>query len=107
MTTVVNDRIDVRISKDQKELIKYASELRGFKSLSEFIMFCVRKEANEIILGHNQILKSMEDKKIFLQALLHPPAPNAALKKAQLNYSKFIETDDNNNKGPRKKGPKK
>ena len=56
MTKVINDRIDVRISKEQKEFVKYASEIRGFKNLSEFIIFCVNKEANEIILENNLIL---------------------------------------------------
>ena len=42
MATSINDRIDVRISREQKELIKYASELSGFKNLSEFIIFCVK-----------------------------------------------------------------
>ena len=93
MTTLVNDRIDVRISKEQKELIKLASELRGFKSLTEFIVFCANKEANNIIIENNQVLKSIEDKKVFLEAILNPPPPNDNLKKAQLNYNKFMETN--------------
>lgn len=93
MNTLINDRIDVRISREQKELIKYASDLCGFKSLSEFIIFCVNKEANTIINENNQILKSIEDKKVFLEAILNPPSPNDNLKKAQLNYKKFIEAN--------------
>jgi uncharacterized protein (DUF1778 family) len=93
MRTAINDRIDVRISRDQKELIKFACDLSGFKSLSEFIVFCVNKESNKIIVENNQILKSIEDKKIFLNAILNPPAPNSRLKKAQLNYNKFIEAN--------------
>ncbi|SEF47964.1 type II toxin-antitoxin system TacA family antitoxin [Sphingobacterium lactis] len=93
MATPINDRIDVRISKEQKELIKFASELKGFKSLTEFVVFCINNEANRIIIENNQILKSIEDKKVFLNALLNPPKPNNKLKKAQLNYLKFIESN--------------
>lgn len=93
MATLVNDRIDVRISREQKELVKYASELLGFKSLSEFVVFCINKEANQVVKDNNQVLKTLEDKKIFLEAILNPPAPNDKLKKAQLNYQKF--TGDN------------
>ena len=82
MTAIINDRIDVRISKEQKELIKFASELRGFKSLTEFIVFTTNKEANKIIAEKNQILKSLEDKKIFVDAILNPPSPNVNLKNA-------------------------
>lgn len=97
MATSVNDRIDVRISKEQKELVKYASELRGFKSLSEFVVFCINKESSAIIQDHNTILKTIEDKKLFLDAILNPPKPNAKLKKAQLNYQKFNLSDESNN----------
>ena len=93
MATLVNDRIDVRISKEQKALIKFASELKGFKSLSEFIVFCVSTEADKVIKENNAILKTMEDKKIFLEAILNPPHPNDNLRRAQQNHNKFIESN--------------
>jgi len=93
MSTLSNDRIDVRISKEQKEFVKYASELRGFKSLSEFVLFCINSEAHRIVKENDLIVKTMEDKKIFLNAILNPPAPGKQLKKAQLNYKKFKETN--------------
>jgi uncharacterized protein (DUF1778 family) len=99
MTTIVRDRIDIRISRRQKELIKYASDLSGFKSLSEFIIYCVNKESNKIIVENDQILKSIEDKRIFLDAILNPPTPNDDLKKAYSNYQKLIiENEYNNNR---------
>ncbi|GGM81981.1 hypothetical protein GCM10010967_12150 [Dyadobacter beijingensis] len=96
MATLINDRIDVRISKEQKELIKYASSLRGFKSLSEFIVYCANVEASKIIMDNEQILKTIEDKKIFLNALLNPPVPGEGLKKAHIAYLKhnFDETEN-------------
>ncbi len=92
MATVINDRIDVRISSEQKELIKYAAELSGFKSLSEFIVFHIQAQASKIIKDSHTLLNTMEDKKIFLEAILNPPAPNDALKNAHLNYLKFKES---------------
>lgn len=91
MAITINDRIDVRISKEQKELFKYASELRGFKSLSEFVVFCIKSEANKIISDNNTLLKSLEDKKVFVDAILNLPAPNDKLKKAQLTFNQFTE----------------
>lgn len=107
MATIISDRIDVRISKEQKELIKYASNLCGFKSLTEFIVYSINKEANEVIIEHNQVLKSIEDKKIFLTAILNPSEPNAALKKAQLNYQKFINSNATEDTSAGKKARKK
>jgi uncharacterized protein (DUF1778 family) len=91
MGMISNDRIDIRISSAQKELIKYASELRGFKSVSEFVVNCINTEAAKIISENNKILQTIEDKKIFLEAILNPPKPNHELKKAQSNYTKFLE----------------
>ena len=90
----INDRIDVRISKEQKELIKSASELSGFKSLTEFIVYTTSREASRIIEEKSMILKSLEDKKIFVNAILNPPAPNDKLRKAHSNYQKFINQNE-------------
>jgi len=93
MSAVSKDRIDVRISKEQKEFVKYASELRGFKTLSEFVVYCINNEANNIVKDNNLIVKTLEDKKIFVNAIVNPPSPNERLKRAQLNYKKFKETN--------------
>lgn len=103
MATLINDRIDVRISKEHKELIKYASELSGFKSVSEFIVNIVRQESKKIIQEDSKILKSLDDKKIFINAILNPPKPNEYLKSSLINYNKFITTDGIDFKKTRKK----
>jgi uncharacterized protein (DUF1778 family) len=97
METLINDRIDIRISKEQKELIKYASTLRGFKNLSEFVVFCINAEATKIINENNQVLNSIADKKIFLEAILNPPSPNERLLQAKANYTKFIAENESDN----------
>ena len=98
MSTVAKDRIDVRVSKEQKELFRYASELRGFKSLSEFVIHCVFEESSKIIKDNNLIVSTLEDKERFVEAILNPPSPNANLKRAQLNYKKFVESSGNDNR---------
>jgi len=75
--------------------------------MTEFIIFSVNKEANEIIIEHNQILKSIEDKKTFLAAILNPVEPNATLRKAQSNYLKFLDSNEINNTSAGKKARKK
>ena len=97
MAIAINDRIDVRISKEQKELIKYAAELSGFKSLSEFIVFHIQAKASNIIKERNTVLNTIEDKKIFLEAILNPPEPNDALKKARLNFKQFKKANGTEN----------
>jgi uncharacterized protein (DUF1778 family) len=100
MATKADDRIDVRISREQKELIKHASELSGFKSLSEFIVYCTSKEAKEVITEHNRVLKTLEDKRIFVETLLNPPAPNERLKIAHSNFLKYKSAHGAGNQTP-------
>lgn len=89
MAIKIKDRIHVHISKKQKELIKYASELSGFKSLSEFMAYHIQAQAHQIIKDSKTILNTTEDKRMFLEAILNPEEPNNALKKARLNYENF------------------
>ena len=98
MALISNDRIDIRINSSQKELIKYASEIRGFKSVSEFVVYCVNTEATKIISENSMILNTIEDKRIFLDAILNPPKANSELKKAQLNYKNFIKANELDNR---------
>jgi uncharacterized protein (DUF1778 family) len=95
MATQVNDRIDVRITKEQKELFRRASVISGFKNLTEFVVHCVSKESKNLLIEENQILKNEEDKRIFFHALLNPPSPNDRLKKARLNYLKLKSEQEN------------
>ena len=98
MAIISNDRIDIRINSSQKELIKYASEIRGFKSVSEFVVYCINTEATKIISENSMILNTIEDKRIFLDAILNPPKANSELKKAQLNYKNFIKANELDNR---------
>ncbi|MDM1048472.1 MULTISPECIES: DUF1778 domain-containing protein [Sphingobacterium] len=86
------DRIDIRISKENKDLIKYAAEISGFKTVSEFIVSLAKKEAKRIIEEETKLLKSMEDKIHFVEALLNPPAPNKALKSALEQYNDLFNS---------------
>lgn len=98
MSVISNNRIDIRISSSQKELIKYAAELKGFKSVSEFVIHCANTEANKIIIENSKVINTIEDKKIFLEALLNPPSASSSLKNAQSNYKKFVEANEHTNK---------
>lgn len=94
MSTVINDRIDIRISKENKDLIKYAAELSGFKSVSEFIVSLAKNEAKRIIEEENRLLKSIDDKVHFVETLLNPPVPNKDLKSALEKYEDLLNSND-------------
>jgi uncharacterized protein (DUF1778 family) len=83
-------RFDARLTVSQKELFEEAARIKGFKSLSEFVIYTTQEAATMIIERHNAILISEKDKEIFFNALLNPPKPNSALTKAVKNYHKKV-----------------
>ncbi|WP_149915387.1 type II toxin-antitoxin system TacA family antitoxin [Sphingobacterium cavernae] len=96
MATIATDRIDIRISKENKDLIKYAAEISGFKTVSEFIVSLAKNEAKRIIEEETRLLKSMDDKVLFVETLLNPPTPNKALKSALGNYNDLLNSSNPN-----------
>lgn len=85
-----DSRIEIRVSNEDKELFEYASNLRGFKSFSEFLRVVLTKEAKAIIAEENKILATKRDKEIFFNALMgKEEQPNKALISA-IKYHKQI-----------------
>ncbi|MGB4846287.1 MAG: DUF1778 domain-containing protein [Saprospiraceae bacterium] len=75
-----SNRIELRVSREDKELFEYASSLRGFKSFSEFARLAIYKEAKAIVENEKSILISERDKEIFFSALMgKEEKPNDAL----------------------------
>jgi uncharacterized protein (DUF1778 family) len=84
-------RFDTRLSKETKDLLERAALIKGFKSLSEFVIHFSSEAALSIIERHNLILASDRDNAIFFDALLNPPAPNSAMVNAAKRYKAQIE----------------
>lgn len=73
-------RIEIRVSKKDKELFESASAIRGFKSFSEFARVTITKEAHAILAENNKIISTQRDKDIFFAALMgKEEKPNKAL----------------------------
>jgi len=95
MASLINDRIDIRISKENKDLIKHAAEISGFKTISEFIVSIAKNEASRIIKEEASVIKSKNDKVFFVETLLNPPSPNKALKAAAKFYDDLLKSNAN------------
>jgi uncharacterized protein (DUF1778 family) len=85
-------RFDARLSRSQKELFEKAARIKGFKSLSEFVIHTTQEAANKIVESHDAILASERDNSIFFEALANPPKPNKALMQAARSYLKQVAT---------------
>lgn len=79
-------RVDIRLSKSQKDLLEEAARLDGFRSLSEFVLNSAQAAADRIFEKQHQLLASERDRQKFIKALMNPQKPNATLRKAARAY---------------------
>lgn len=88
--TTAQARFDARLSINQKRVFEEAARIKGFKSLSEFVIHTTMEVATNIIERHNAILISENDNEIFFNALANPPKPNKNLMQAAKYYQKEV-----------------
>jgi uncharacterized protein (DUF1778 family) len=91
-TTIDNSRgarLEARISPAQKSVLQRAAALSG-RTLSEFVVASAQEAASKVIQEHELIRLSRAEQTAFVKALLSPPAPGAALRKAASAYKKRL-----------------
>jgi len=79
------ERVEARITREQKKLLERAAALEG-RSLTDFVLTSAEAAAAETISRHQLLKLAPEDQGVFADALLHPPAPNRALRTAVARY---------------------
>ena len=78
--------IKLRLTAKQKASFEQVARMGGYKNLSEFIFMAAQKQADKLLEIHHKMLADEADRIVFFKALLNPPHPNAALKKAMNRY---------------------
>ena len=76
---VRSERLEARITADQKALIQRAAELEG-RSLTDYVVSSVQDAAKRTVEAHEVVVLSAADSRAFVDALLNPPPVNARLK---------------------------
>jgi uncharacterized protein (DUF1778 family) len=79
------DRLEARVTPEQKQLIARAAALRG-SSVTDFIVASAQQAAVETIKDFEILTLHDEARDAFVNAVLHPPAPNEAARKAAQRY---------------------
>jgi uncharacterized protein (DUF1778 family) len=79
------ERLEARISRDQKALFQRAAELQG-RSLTDFVLHSAQDAAMRTI-EENQLMRlSAQDSRIVVNALLNPKKPTEKLRAAAQRY---------------------
>ena len=86
-------RLEARISTDLHAMLKRAAELQG-RTMTDFVVSAVQDAAQQAIERAEVVRLSLADQECFAQALLSPPEPSPALKRAFARRSKLLRTDE-------------
>lgn len=80
-TTLSSKRLEARISPDLHAMLKQAAALEG-RTVTDFVIDAVQTAASDAIERTQVLRLSTADQQAFANALISPPPPNEALKRA-------------------------
>lgn len=88
-TTKEKARFDAKITLEQKKLFETASEIGGFRTLTDFVISSAQEKAKSIIKENERIINSRKDAEVFFDAIMNPASPNEKLKDAFKDYEEW------------------
>jgi len=83
-------RLEARLPASVYATLKRAAELQG-RSLMDFVVSAAQDAARRAIEDETLIRLSSQDQQRFAEALINPPAPNDALKRAKQAHQASVE----------------
>ncbi len=81
VTALASERLEARVTAEQKELFREAATLAGV-TLTDFVISSVQQAALRTLEDQHMISLGRADQRAFVEALLEPPKPNARLSAA-------------------------
>ncbi|HLT71557.1 MAG TPA: DUF1778 domain-containing protein [Cyclobacteriaceae bacterium] len=85
-----DERIEIRVSPEDKGTFQRAHELSGERTFSAFIISVLKDKSKEIIEKNNRILATDRDREIFFESIFTEQQPNKTLREAADKYKKRI-----------------
>jgi uncharacterized protein (DUF1778 family) len=82
---VRGERLETRVTVEQKKLIERAAALQG-RTVTDFVLTSVQDAARRAIEEHSQLALSLRDSKAFVDALLNPKPVNDRLRETVRRY---------------------
>jgi uncharacterized protein (DUF1778 family) len=82
---VRGERLETRVTADQKSLIERAAALQG-RTVTDFVLSSVQEAARRAIEEHQRLDLSVRDSEAFVEALLKPRPVNDRLRDTVRRY---------------------
>jgi uncharacterized protein (DUF1778 family) len=79
------ERLETRVTADQKGLIERAAALQG-RTITDFVLTSVQEAARRAIDEHQRLDLSLRDSQAFVEALLKPEPVSARLRETIGRY---------------------
>ena len=79
------ERLETRVTADQKRLIERAAALQG-RTVTDFVLSSVQEAARRAIEQHQRLELSVRDSEAFVEALLNPRPVNDRLRDTVRRY---------------------
>src|SRR5687768_9754268 len=88
-----SERLEARVTQEQKELLQRAAELQG-QSLTDFVVASAQRAAEATVREHNVITLTARDSRAFAEAILNPGEANEALRTAFARHDHDVTSSD-------------
>lgn len=82
-------RVEARLSPEALAIVKRAAELQG-RSVSDFVVSAAQEAAQRTIEEVQVLRLAVEDQKALAAAILSPPEPNEALRRAAAAHRRLV-----------------
>ena len=82
---VRGERLETRVTADQKSLVERAAALQG-RTVTDFVLTSVQDAARRTIEEHRRLDLSLRDSQAFVQALMKPTPVNDRLRDTVRRY---------------------
>lgn len=89
MGSMKTARLEARLTEDQKNLVAHAAGCQGV-SQTDFVLSAVLDEARRVVRDQNMVELTIEQSRKVAAALIDPPEPNAALRKAFAEHGERV-----------------
>jgi uncharacterized protein (DUF1778 family) len=83
---IKNERLELRLTNQQKDVIARAARIRGFKTVTDYLLHMAITDSAQALRDHQLMDLSERDRKLFMKKLNNAPAPGKSLKKAYARY---------------------
>ncbi len=82
---VRGERLETRVTADQKSLIERAAALQG-RTVTDFVLTSLQDAARRAIEEHQRLKLSLRDSEAFVHALMNPAPVNNRLRETVRRY---------------------